>query len=42
MLIASVVAGVLWDLFGAEATFQAGAVFALLALGMLALRLRQN
>lgn len=38
MLIASVVAGILWDRFGAEATFHAGAVFAVLALALLALR----
>lgn len=38
MLVASVVAGLLWDRFGAAATFQAGAVFALAALLLLALR----
>ena len=38
MLAASVLAGVLWDGFGAAATFQAGALFALLALGLLMLR----
>ncbi|HEY0847193.1 MAG TPA: MFS transporter [Noviherbaspirillum sp.] len=38
MLIASVVAGVLWDRFGAATTFHAGAVFALLSLGLLAIR----
>jgi MFS family permease len=36
MLAASVVAGLLWDRLGAAATFQAGAGFALLALGALA------
>lgn len=38
MLVASVVAGMLWDGFGAQATFHAGAIFALLALGLLILR----
>jgi MFS family permease len=38
MLVASVVAGVLWDGYGAAATFQVGAVFALMALGLLKLR----
>ncbi len=38
MLIASVVAGMLWDGFGARATFHAGAVFAGLAFGLLLLR----
>jgi hypothetical protein len=33
MLLASVVAGLLWDQVGAEATFLAGAAFAVLALG---------
>lgn len=42
MLVASVVAGVLWDRYGAAATFHAGAVFALLALGLLAIRFRQT
>ena len=36
MLLASVLAGLLWDQFGAEATFLAGAVFCLLALAGLA------
>lgn len=38
MLVASVVAGMLWDRFGAAATFHAGAVFAVLALVLLAFR----
>ena len=38
MLAASVIAGMLWDTLGAEATFHAGAVFAILALGLLCLR----
>lgn len=38
MLIASVVAGVLWDRFGSSATFLAGAAFASLALLLLARR----
>jgi MFS family permease len=38
MLAASVVAGVLWDSFGAAATFLTGAVFAVMALGLLMLR----
>lgn len=38
MLAASVIAGILWDQLGAEATFLAGAVFAMLALALLALR----
>ncbi len=39
MLLASVLAGVLWDRFGAPATFAAGAVFCLLAgLGLLLAR----
>ena len=38
LLIASAVAGLLWDAFGARATFLAGAAFALLALlGLLVL-----
>lgn len=41
MLVASVVAGLLWDCFGPTATFLAGASFAALAL-LLALRLRPN
>ncbi len=35
MLIASVLAGVLWDQFGAQATFYAGAGLALLAMGLI-------
>jgi len=35
MLLASVVAGALWDLVGARTTFLAGAIFTALALGML-------
>jgi MFS family permease len=37
MLIASVVAGLLWDQFGAAATFYAGALFCVMALGSIAL-----
>ena len=42
MLIASAVAGLLWDSFGASFTFYAGAVFAALALIGLFLRSRQQ
>jgi len=38
MLVASVVAGMLWDVYGARASFYAGAVFAVIALGLLLLR----
>lgn len=38
MLAASIVAGELWDKLGAAATFHAGAVFCVLALGLLAVR----
>jgi MFS family permease len=38
LLVASGLAGWLWDTYGASATFQGGAVFALLALVGLALR----
>ena len=38
MLIASVLAGLLWDTLGSAATFYAGAVFSLLAFMLLALR----
>lgn len=38
MLAASVIAGILWDRLGAQATFQAGAAFAVLALALLSLR----
>ena len=38
MLIASGLAGLLWDRLGAAATFHAGAVFCVLALGLLAMR----
>ncbi|WP_454909560.1 MFS transporter [Variovorax gossypii] len=38
MLVASVLAGLLWDRFGASTTFGAGAVFCLLALAGLALQ----
>ncbi|WP_420472963.1 MFS transporter [Noviherbaspirillum sp. ST9] len=38
MLAASMIAGVLWDTLGAQATFGAGAVFAVLAIGLLSLR----
>ncbi len=40
MLVASVLAGLLWDSFGASTTFAAGAVFSALALLGLALRKR--
>ena len=36
-LIASVVAGMLWDVFGAASTFQAGAVFCMVALAAIPL-----
>ena len=43
MLVASVLAGLLWDRFGAAATFHAGAAFGLLALlGLLAGALRRQ
>ncbi len=35
LLLASVIAGLLWDKFGPPATFLAGAAFSLLALGLL-------
>lgn len=38
MLVASALAGLLWDRAGAAATFHAGAVFCVLALGLLAAR----
>jgi MFS family permease len=39
LLLASVIAGALWSLFGASATFMSGAAFATLAtLGLLAYR----
>ena len=38
MLIASVLAGLLWDVLGAAVTFYAGAAFSVLALAMLILR----
>lgn len=38
MLVASVLAGGLWDSLGAAATFHVGAVFCVLALGLLAMR----
>ncbi len=41
LLAASVIAGLLWDVFGARSTFLAGAVFSLLAIGgLVALRRR--
>ena len=40
MLLASVVAGLLWDQVGAEATFLAGAAFAVLALAGMSWRRR--
>ena len=42
MLIASAVAGLLWDSFGASFTFYAGAIFAALALMGLFLRSRRQ
>ena len=42
MLVASVLAGLLWDQLGAGVTFYAGAMFALAALLMLALRSRRS
>ena len=42
MLAASVLAGLLWDKLGAAATFHAGAVFCLLALGLLAMRRKSS
>jgi len=42
MLVASVLAGLLWDQFGPGVTFYAGAMFALAALLMLALRSRRS
>lgn len=41
MLIASTVAGLLWDRFGASFTFYAGAVFATMALMVLLLKVRR-
>jgi predicted MFS family arabinose efflux permease len=38
MLIASVIAGLLWDELGAAVTFYAGAAFSILALALLVLR----
>jgi MFS family permease len=40
MLIASVLAGLLWDQLGASVTFYAGAVFSALAIGILIVRYR--
>ena len=42
MLVASVLAGLLWDRLGPGVTFYAGATFALAALLMLALRSRRS
>lgn len=42
LLLASLVAGLLWDGYGAAATFGAGAVFAVLAAGMLAVSARPS
>ncbi len=42
LLAASVVAGVLWSAVGPEATFVAGATFALLATAGLAIRARER
>jgi MFS family permease len=41
LLLASTLAGVLWDQFGARFTFAAGALFSLIALLLVALRQRQ-
>jgi predicted MFS family arabinose efflux permease len=41
MLLASTLAGVLWDQFGAHFTFAAGALFSLAALLLLGLRRRE-
>jgi MFS family permease len=38
MLLASILAGLLWDKLGAPATFHAGAAFCVLALGLLGMR----
>jgi hypothetical protein len=40
MLVASGFAGWLWDQYGAEATFHAGAIYSLIALSGLAVRWR--
>ena len=42
MLLASVVAGALWEGFGAAATFGAGAAFSVVAMGALAVRTRSH
>jgi MFS family permease len=42
MLVASVLAGLLWDRLGADVTFYAGAMFSLAALLMLTLRSRRS
>ena len=42
MLVASALAGLLWESLGASTTFMAGAAFALLALGVLGMRPRQT
>jgi MFS family permease len=38
MLLASALAGILWDLFGAAQTFLAGAIFTSVALALLSIR----
>jgi MFS family permease len=40
-LLASLIAGLIWDAFGAEWTFVAGAVISAIALGVLAIRMRK-
>lgn len=40
MLLASVLAGLLWDMFGASATFYAGAIFCLITLSLLKAKLK--
>lgn len=42
MLVSSILAGLLWDRLGAGVTFQAGALFAVLALGILLTRWRRS
>jgi MFS family permease len=42
MLVASALAGLLWDRFGAAATFHAGALFCVLALAILLSRWRRS
>jgi MFS family permease len=42
MLLASALAGWLWDTLGAQVTFSAGAIFALVSVGILAVRRRKT